>query len=183
MPAELKRHFTKASIPDAMLYKPASPRGDKRQYTIVEIKYCRDTQPEEQEKRAEKQHKELITTIQQYDPTAEVKAMHIAVGRVWHHLQINLWKTRNNLGVTGSLLKGLVRRLHLHAVRSMTSILQYRWRLMDEHMGIKGRHKDKRKRAAGQEPRHRKATRRRRYIVIMCCTPQLCMHVVCRGWV
>jgi hypothetical protein len=41
----------------------------QRYYTIVEIKYCKDTDPGPQQERALQQHQELLDLFEQHDPS------------------------------------------------------------------------------------------------------------------
>jgi hypothetical protein len=65
--------------PDGLLYKAA--RGDApAEFWIVEVKICRDTDPDEVQKRAEEQHQQLIDSIKHLLPAAKVHYMPILVG-------------------------------------------------------------------------------------------------------
>jgi hypothetical protein len=70
-PIHIKDALTRCSIPDAVLYDYDCER-DAHHYILVEVKYCRDTDPAQQRERASQRHQVLrdIETIQKYAPQA-----------------------------------------------------------------------------------------------------------------
>ena len=65
--------------PDGLLYKPA--RGElPAEFWIVEVKICRDTEPDATQNRAEAQHQQLIDSIKIVIPNAKTHYMPILVG-------------------------------------------------------------------------------------------------------
>eukprot|EP00775_Hariotina_reticulata_P002220 gene2220-biopygen3759 len=79
IPTSVKQALTKCSIPDALMYA-YDERYGKHHYIIVEIKYCRDTDPSLQQARAEDQHQHLKQTIEQYEPQATVEQVTVLLG-------------------------------------------------------------------------------------------------------
>jgi hypothetical protein len=57
MPDGLKRRKRLRCKPDAMMVKTEK---NTRRYELIEIKYCRDTDPTHQENRADRQHDRLM---------------------------------------------------------------------------------------------------------------------------
>jgi hypothetical protein len=72
IPKLVRTKLAKPSIPDAFLYT-FDRKNRRRAYTVVEINTCRDIKPEDQEARAVKQHKKLVSTLKKYDKNARVK--------------------------------------------------------------------------------------------------------------
>ena len=65
--------------PDGLLYKPV--RGKlPAEFWIVDVKICRDTEPDATQNRAEAQHQQLIDSIKTVIPNAKVHYMPILVG-------------------------------------------------------------------------------------------------------
>lgn len=88
---------------------------------IIEIKYCRDTDPSQQESRAARQHERLMRTLQIFDPTAEVKLTTIMLGVsgcIYKKTEEQLQK----LGIKGTALSGLLKRLHHLASKHVEEI-------------------------------------------------------------
>jgi hypothetical protein len=69
MPLAVKATVTRSSIPDALLFNPAQGR-EPAKYAIVEIKYCRDTDPDGQLEAAIAQHRQLAMEIRLADHNA-----------------------------------------------------------------------------------------------------------------
>lgn len=116
----------RGSVPDALLYSYnpcGSPRGNR--YTIVDIKYCRDTSPEQQEQRALRQHEQLKDLIEEFDPKAHVRTVTLMLGvsgAIYHHFLENMQK----LGVTGPALNNLAKKLHFVAIHHVKCIWKQR---------------------------------------------------------
>jgi hypothetical protein len=53
MPADEQEDLVKAHRPDIVLYQGRQGAQKKHNYTFVELKYCRDTQPQDQIMRAQ----------------------------------------------------------------------------------------------------------------------------------
>lgn len=124
MPERLKHRISKGMVPDILLYKPAA-QGAPAQYWIVEIKYCRDTNPSEQEGRATAQHRRLQRILQRYDNTANVQIIPIMLG-VSGSIYITTKQALATLGVEEPALGQALKKLHLHAVKSLAAIMKLR---------------------------------------------------------
>jgi exonuclease III/ribonuclease HI len=116
---EVKRVLTSKSRPDAFLYKPAKSQGGSSEYTIVEVKYCRDTDPDPQLQRAEQQHKELADTIQSAEPTARVRYLPVLLGVAGTVYITHTTDHLEQVGIVGAALTKLVNSLNEHAVESL----------------------------------------------------------------
>jgi hypothetical protein len=79
MPDSVKAAVTRHSIPDAFLYQPATQEFPAR-YVIVEVKYCRDTDPTQQLDAAQNQHKPLEMAIRAAATGALVQYVPIMLG-------------------------------------------------------------------------------------------------------
>jgi hypothetical protein len=77
MPDGLKRRIRLRCKPDALMVKTEKKT---RHYELIEIKYCRDTDPTQQENRADRHHDRLMKMISIFDPRAEVKLTTIMLG-------------------------------------------------------------------------------------------------------
>lgn len=106
--------------PDGLLYKPA--RGDRpAEFWIVEIKICRDSDPDPTYDRAMSQHKELIDSIKSTLPSAKVHYTPLLVGvtgTVYHATATFL----EELGVKGSAHNQCLTDLNLAAVKALHGI-------------------------------------------------------------
>jgi hypothetical protein len=168
IPPHLRHQLCHASIPDALLYRPPTAVHEGAKYTIMEIKYCRDTNTAEQAGRAAQQHQTLAETIKKYDEKATVHQSTILLGVSGAIYNSSLAEMEDHLGIQGSQLKGLAKRLHIHAIKSLTSILQCRRALENtssrnaQSGAQKGRSHRRLRPYGQQEPEHRRAKRRRR---------------------
>jgi exonuclease III/ribonuclease HI len=152
------------SIPDALMYSYDKDTGTSR-YTVVEIKYCRDTDPAGQEARAHTQHQGLVDLLSQEEAytSTEVEIVPLLLGVsgvIYKSFMTNLDK----LGVTGSAKATLARKLHMLAVKHVRQIWKLR-RKMSTELQKCSRHnwsKAKRRLRLHQAPLHRKAKRRRK---------------------
>jgi hypothetical protein len=118
MPVGMKRRIRRHCKPDALMVKT---EGNLKRYEFVEIKYCRDTDPTQQETRAERQHERLMKVIQIFDPTAEVKLTTIMLG-VSGCIYKRTEEKLKGLGITGTALSRLLTRLHYLAARHVEEL-------------------------------------------------------------
>jgi hypothetical protein len=89
IPIHIKDALTRCSIPDAVLYDYDSER-DAHHYILVEVKYCRDTDPAQQRERASQQHQVLRETIQKYIcTTGSCRPSYLDARSVGSNLQLN----------------------------------------------------------------------------------------------
>jgi ribonuclease HI len=118
MEESIKTTISRHSKPDIFLYQPGRT-GVPAKYTIVEIKYCRDTDPEQQLARAATQHRSLAQAIQQADPAADVQYVTIMLGVSGAIFTLDTLEKLRTLGVTGRALETLKYRLHIQAIKEL----------------------------------------------------------------
>ena len=118
MPQSVKRACTHGTRPDMLLFKPRS-RSDPAQYTVVEIKFCRDTDTAGQAQRAASQHTELVDAIKQADQSARVEYLVILVGVSGSIYTDWTLQPLQSLGVSGRHLRNLQFKLHCIAVQQL----------------------------------------------------------------
>jgi hypothetical protein len=94
---------------------------NRRKITLVEIKYCVDTKPEDQRAAAQAQHATLMAALEAAPDThAELIVILLGTaGYIYLETQDQLQK----LGVQGRALTSLLTNLHVQAVKSLTSIV------------------------------------------------------------
>ena len=119
LPEEVKQKLVTQTRPDAFLYKPAPKKGGCPEYIIMEVKYCRDTDPTPQLNRAEQQHKELADAIHSADPTATVRYLPVLLGVAGTVYTIHTTDHLEQVGIVGAALNRLVKNLNEHAVESL----------------------------------------------------------------
>jgi len=120
IPVEVKRVLTTKSRPDAFLHRQVKTGfASYSEYIILEVKYCRDTDPCPQLDRAEHQHKELADAIQAAEPTACVKYLPVLLGVAGTVYTIHTTDHLEEVGIVGAALKRLANSLNEHAVKSL----------------------------------------------------------------
>jgi hypothetical protein len=147
------------SIPDIILLKHDDANAGW-EFTIVELKYCRDTDPTPQQERAVEQHaalKDLILADEDRATVNIVTLMLGASGVIYESFErdMRVW-----LGVRGSALTSLARRLHFIVVRNLQLMWAQRSAMLEN--SIK-RPRPKGKRGKKHTPRntqHAKPTQR-----------------------
>jgi hypothetical protein len=125
MPVEVKRSMAAEHVPDLMLHTPGSGSKPAR-YTLLEIKYCRDTDPDPQTQAAVAQHAHLVQAIKQYDPKADIRTVPLVLGVAGYIYKNTTYALQCHLGLPRHQVKSLARKLHIHAVKSLTTIINYR---------------------------------------------------------
>lgn len=118
MPEGVKAEMTRHSIPDAFLYQPATQEHPAR-YVIVEIKYCRDTDPRQQLDAAQNQHKPLEMAIRAAPPEAIVQYVPIMLGVGGTIFKSCTIEPLSQLGIQKGALNTLKYKLHRHAVKQL----------------------------------------------------------------
>jgi ribonuclease HI len=118
MPQSAKSACMHGSRPDMLLFKPRT-RTDPAKYTVVEIKYCRDTDTAGQGERATSQHATLVDAIKQADPTAQVEYLAILLGVSGSIYTDWTLQPLQTLGVSGRHLRKLKYKLHCIAVQQL----------------------------------------------------------------
>jgi len=160
MPRTVKHNLTSASIPDIFLYEE-DPKTKRRKYTVVEIKYCRDTRLEDQEARAEQQHAAMQQQLKQYDPLSTVECCVLLLGVSGVIFQQTVQRLTDKLGVEGPLLKNLLTQLHHIAVEGLGKAWNQRRMLIAQLPGMKGKGKAYRHRVSPhRKTRKKRATKR-----------------------
>ena len=122
MPDKIKRLIQRRCKPDALLVKLEK---EGRYYDIVEVKYCRDTNPEHQEHRASAQHRTLIWALQKYDKSAKVRLKTVMLG-VSGCIYTDTIQSLEDLGVTKGSLRTLLKDLHWLAIQQVERIWDVR---------------------------------------------------------
>ena len=117
------------SVPDLLIYSPYMGEKTHGIYDIVEIKYCRDTDPEEQTARATTQHAQLIEQLQKADPAARIRRVTLMLG-VSGTIYKETAKWLEYLGVQGPALKRLLKALHYNAITYLGSMWKHRMALI-----------------------------------------------------
>ena len=137
MPAEEQAALVKAHKPDIVLYQEGQGAHKKNKYTFVEVKYCRDTQPQDQIMHAQEQHHELLQAIQKHSSAddTDIQLVVVPLGVAGTIYTSAKQLIKDQLGVTGPALETLLRNLHLHAVHSLTRIIRYRRIKMGTRIG------------------------------------------------
>jgi ribonuclease HI len=110
------------SRPDITLYSTDSTDGTtRRKITLVEIKYCVDTKPEDQHAAAQAQHATLMTALEAA-PNTCAELITILLGTAGY-IYLETHDQLQQLGIQGRALKSLITNLHVQAVKSLTSIV------------------------------------------------------------
>jgi len=105
---------------------------DVHHYIIVEIKYCRDTDPLPQQSRASQQHHVLRETIAQHAPKAVVEQVTLTLGVSGVLYKASIEALKDKLGVTEPQLGNLLTQLHHIAVDNLNRIWAQRWAMINQ---------------------------------------------------
>jgi hypothetical protein len=123
----------RGSVPDIFVAESTGRDcSSMSRYLLVEVKYCRDTDPGPQTERATAQHQELQDLLKENDPSCYVRVVPLVLG-VSGVIYTTFLEEMENLGVSGPALKSLTRRLHILAVKHLGKI----WRLRQALLGAK----------------------------------------------
>ena len=99
-------------------------------FTIVKIRYCRDTKPEDQWARATNQHKELLEALQGYT-SARGPRVYAHQANIMLGVTGAIYKTAaeelDNLGIEGTALDTLLKELHFVAVEGVEMMWKQRY--------------------------------------------------------
>lgn len=128
----------KDSVPDILLIHSEEIEWN---FTIVELKYCRDTDPDPQQQRAASQHSALRDLIMAHEPTARVHILPLMLGVSGIIYESFMQTMKDRLGVAGTTLNSLARRLHFIAVRNLRLIWAQRCAILQNHCPRSRRHK------------------------------------------
>jgi hypothetical protein len=113
--------------PDGFLYKPPTD-GKPAEYWILEVKICRDSDPDSQLTKAASQHSHLIQAIEEVDPTALIHYNPLLVG-VTGTIYDRTVMYLGALGVQDQALRKCLKSIHLIAIKSLTSIYKTKRKL------------------------------------------------------
>ena len=113
--------------PDGFLYKPAV-EDNPAEYWIVEVKICRDSDPDSQLTKAQTQHRHLIQAIQEVEPTARIHYNPLLIG-VTGTIYDSTVMYLGTLRVRSEALSKCLRTIHLAAVKSLSSIYKTKRKL------------------------------------------------------
>jgi len=105
---------------------------DVHHYIIVEIKYCRDTDPLPQQSRASQQHHVLRETLAQHAPKAVVEQVTLTLGVSGVLYKASIKALKDKLGVTEPQLGNLLTQLHHIAVDNLNRIWAQRWAMINQ---------------------------------------------------
>lgn len=118
MSTRVKAVLARQSIPDAFLYQPQT-RDTPAKYVIVEIKYCRDTDPTQQLDAAQNQHRPLEDAIRAAAPEAEVQYVSVMLGVGGTIFKRYTTVPLEQLGLRKGAIRTLKYKLHRHAVKQI----------------------------------------------------------------
>jgi len=107
--------------PDVMLHQG-------KDIYIVEFKYCRDTQPDTQHNNSIQQHQTLrdrLIASQQYRPE-NIHIIPIILGHSGTIYQTLTLDNMEKLGISALHAQKAARKMHIHAIRSLHSIVSTR---------------------------------------------------------
>ena len=97
---------------------PKLPNRPTPEYIILELKYCRDTDPQNQYDRAISQHRPLADAIQQAAPHARIIYVPLLLG-VAGTIYSSTTSHLRYLGVRKQALPRLLNRLHVMAITNL----------------------------------------------------------------
>jgi hypothetical protein len=167
IPKTVRAKLCKQRIPDDFVYNYNRYRSTRRmEYTVVEIKYCRDTKHEEQEARAVEQHKSLVDALNKYAAAAEVKycVLLLGVGGVIY-LDFSRMLSED-LGVItfmkGNSLDALLRKLHFKSIEAVGEMWKHRRAVLHNKLGAKKKRIMGMKRARPNQPPPHRPTKKRK---------------------
>ena len=126
MPLADRRDLQQQHRPDGVLYTPQDPAGYAMKF--IEVKYCRDTDPEAQTIRADAQHGPTIREINQYYERARIKLVTLLVGVSGAIHKQTLDRLTQDLGVDRKSAQLLAKKLNLFSVQALNTIWKYRQR-------------------------------------------------------
>ena len=119
IPPHVRSLLTNHSRPDVFLFIPPKlPNRPTPEYIILELKYCRDTDPHNQYDRAISQHRPLADAIQQAAPHARITYIPLLLG-VAGTIYSSTTSHLRYFGVRKQALPRLLNRLHVMAITSL----------------------------------------------------------------
>jgi len=128
----------KSTRPDIILASTTQKQlGRISSITLVEIKYCRDSDITPQLDRANSQHQALSAQLQHLHQCS-TQTLPILLGVSGAVYNIYTAGALQQLGIRGNLLKTTLRRLHTQAIQSLGSIVSTRRRYERKHQPATG---------------------------------------------
>jgi hypothetical protein len=124
--------------------------------------HCRDTDPEPQRDRASQQHQVLRETIQKYAPQATVDQVTLTLGVSGAIYNSFMKALKDKLGVTQPRLNTLINKLHHMAVASLSRIWDQRWAMINR-LQLDGSTAAPRSTAGHHQSTSRRTTRRNKF--------------------
>jgi hypothetical protein len=115
------------SVPNIILHVPAAGKGSAEHIHIVEVKSCRDTNPDPTIAAATAQHAALITKLQKARRQVHLHVITLVVGGASYAGMIT---TAADLGIPKEKHKTLFKHLNLQAVESRTAFWGHRKQLL-----------------------------------------------------
>jgi hypothetical protein len=109
------------------MHVPAAGRGSAEHIHVVEIKYCRDTNPDPTIAAAAGQHAALIAELQKARRQVHLHVITLRAGAAVYAGMITI---AADLGIPKEKHKTLFKQLNLHAVASMTAVWGRRKQLL-----------------------------------------------------
>ncbi len=131
---------------------PPTKQGRLQHIKLVEIKYCRDSNINQQLSKATTQNQHLK---QQMEQQHQCKIIPILLGVSGSIYTTHTAKALSQLGVSSSLQKTTMRKLHTHAVQSLGSIVSTRSKERKRQAARRPRRRQHR--GAGSQQPHRPA--------------------------
>ena len=127
-----------SSRPDIIMISRHHNTDKVQTMTLVEIKFCRDSDPEPQLDRATKQH-QLLKEQMQRTHQCKVKILPILIGVTGAIYRTDTADALKQLGIKGSLLKRTMSTLHQQAIHSLRDIVSTRRRLERTQQSARGK--------------------------------------------
>jgi hypothetical protein len=121
------------SRPDILLFRPPEDTEGQGYIDLIEIKYGRDTDLSTTAHRAELQHDELYTALQNsWEGSCTIRKTHITLGVGGAIYKTTVQSLQETLGIEGKLLTTTCKHLHRNAVRYLSNITANRRREMKQ---------------------------------------------------
>jgi hypothetical protein len=121
---DTKEHWDRYR-PDILQIHDNKAEGVK-EIGIVEVKYCRDTDPRPQRAAALEQHSLLLADMKRLYPDELVQVLPITLG-VTGTVYTDFYETMRLLGVSKAEAKDCARQLHVLAVRYVKKLMTTKW--------------------------------------------------------
>ena len=110
------------SRPDAIIILEREAPG----ILLVEFKYCKDTQPNDQLQKCHKQHEALISALKQALPNHSIQLVPILIGHSGTVYKSHTISNMKKLGIEGRNALKCATKMHLDVVAQLHSIVKTR---------------------------------------------------------